>query len=50
MKVTRELLQKYASGNCTESERQLVENWLSQDEDVSGEFDEEKIASELDRR
>ncbi|MEM6843490.1 MAG: hypothetical protein AAF944_19170 [Bacteroidota bacterium] len=50
MQITKELLQKYASGHCTEAERQRVERWLFQDEEVSGEFDEEKIATELDRR
>lgn len=35
MKVSRELLQKYASGNCSEEERKIIENWLPGEEDIA---------------
>ncbi|MEM8508660.1 MAG: FecR domain-containing protein [Bacteroidota bacterium] len=34
MKVNPELLEKYANGNCTEAERQAVEKWLVEHDNV----------------
>ena len=46
MKITPELLRKYASGNCTEEERLLVEKWLSDEEDLSTTFSRQKLKEE----
>ncbi|MEM8937980.1 MAG: FecR domain-containing protein [Bacteroidota bacterium] len=37
MKITEELLQKYAAGKCTKEEEQLVKNWLESEGDNDGE-------------
>lgn len=43
MKVTPELLKKYAEGKCTEAEKEFIENWLPGDVDITSEFSEEKV-------
>ncbi|MEM9389503.1 MAG: FecR domain-containing protein [Bacteroidota bacterium] len=43
MKVTPELLKKYAEGKCTEAEKEFIENWLPGDVDIASELSEEKV-------
>ena len=50
MKITKELLQKYASGQCTIEEKQELHNWLDQNETITEGFNEEEISLELNRR
>ena len=49
MKITSELLKKYASGKCTEAERLPVEQWLSDNEDLSTSFLRQKLKEERAR-
>lgn len=37
MKINAEILRRYASGECAEEERLLVENWTPDDSDIDGE-------------
>ena len=54
MKITKELLEKYAEGKCTEEERRAIENWIPDDSDLSmnlnqkdSEREEEKVWNQL---
>ncbi|MEM9832092.1 MAG: hypothetical protein AAF944_15770 [Bacteroidota bacterium] len=44
MKITPELLKKYAAGKCTEAEQRLVEEWLPGDSDITATFSESELS------
>lgn len=46
MKITPDLLKKYAAGDCTEAERLEVEQWLSKYEDLSTSLPRQKLDTE----
>ncbi len=48
MKITPELLKRYTSGQCTEEERRLVENWLPGKEDMTADLSEEEVTAETE--
>ena len=39
MKITRELLQKYGCGECTDEEIQFIESWIPGESDITTNFD-----------
>lgn len=49
MKITKQLILKYYSGQCTEEERVFVENWMASSEDEPSELSE-NVLSEMDER
>ena len=49
MKITPGLLKKYAAGDCTETERLQVEQWLSDNEDLSTSLPGQKLEQERTR-
>jgi len=51
MKISKELIEKYHRGSCTEEEKAAVEDWLlsdDTDETVAWEFPEEKVTLQAD--
>ena len=46
MKITPDLLKKYAAGDCTEAERLKVEQWLLKNEDLSTSLPKQKLDTE----
>ena len=49
MNISKELLERFISGECTEQERRLVLDWLSSQESVKIDFSEEQIQESEDR-
>ena len=43
MKITPELLKKYALGECTEEERLLIEHWMPGTGDINRDFSDEEL-------
>ena len=43
MKITKELLEKYARGECSEAEKYAIENWLPTDDDRSDSLSKEVV-------
>ncbi|MEM0940424.1 MAG: hypothetical protein AAGI25_11660 [Bacteroidota bacterium] len=50
MEINKELLRRYADGECTNAEKKRVEDWLSERDVISGEFDELEIQREFNVR
>ena len=46
MKITPELLQKYASGDCTDQERLTIERWLPSDADKTDSLSDDFLNKE----
>ena len=49
MKITKELLEKYVRGNCTEAERLAIENWSPNEWDQTDRLEPQELANEKDR-
>ncbi|MEM0940419.1 MAG: hypothetical protein AAF600_14410 [Bacteroidota bacterium] len=47
MEVNRDLLKRYANGQCRTEEKKHVEDWLLEQDFISGSFDQARIRKEL---